>query len=255
MMCGTKIIPSGREDFKSCLERVNTVKGNNILVTTRSIRVASIVKTIPESFHLEKLSEEYCWSIFKEKAFTNGGPLMTSELEAIGREITKKCDGFPLAVKVTGNLMKSKKEKREWLSILNDGVWDLVGGENGVQPILKLSFDHLSSSCLKQCFAYCSFFIKDCRMEKDQLIQQRNALGFIQPQEGISKSMAMIIFTYCWRIPYFKIWRGIVMTSLHVLRCMIWSATLHNLFQNLSACSKGWFEKRDSTYSTFIIIW
>ncbi|CAK9139709.1 unnamed protein product [Ilex paraguariensis] len=186
MMCGTMIIPW--EDFKSCLERVNSVKGNKILVTTRSIRVASIVKTIHESFHLEKLSEEYCWSIFQEKTFTNGGPIRTSELEAIGREITKKCDGVPLAAKVTGSLMKSKKEKHEWLSILNDGVWGLVGGENGVQPILKLSFDHLPSPSLKQCFAYCSIFIKDCRMEKDQLIQQWMAHGFLQPQEG-SKSM------------------------------------------------------------------
>ncbi|CAK9139707.1 unnamed protein product [Ilex paraguariensis] len=111
------------DDFKTCLERVNSIKGNCILVTTRSTKVASIVETIPESYHLKKLLEEFCWYIFKEKAFSNGGPLMTLELENIGKVIAKNCDGVPLAAKETGSLMNSKKEKREWLSILNDGVW------------------------------------------------------------------------------------------------------------------------------------
>ncbi|CAK9174456.1 unnamed protein product [Ilex paraguariensis] len=175
------------DDFKSCLVRVNIANGNNILVTTRSVQVASIVETLTRHY-VERLSSEDCWSIFREKAFANGGAPMTPDLVAIGRMIAEKCNGLPLAAKVAGSMMSSKKEKHEWWEISN-GVRSLVGDEKGVLTILKLSFDHLSSASLKQCFAYCSIFTKNLRIEKEQLIQIWMAYGFLQPNEGSNMSM------------------------------------------------------------------
>ncbi|XP_030939351.1 putative disease resistance protein At3g14460 [Quercus lobata] len=51
---------------------------------------------------------------------------------------------------------------------------------NGVFPILKLSFDHLPTPFLKQCFAYCSIFPKDFVIEKKLLVQLWMAEGFLQ---------------------------------------------------------------------------
>lgn len=87
------------DNLKSRLSLINTTKGNKIIVTTRSHQVASIMETIPR-YHLDKLSIEECWSIFKDRAFSNDGAPMTPDLEAIGREIAKKCAGVPLAAKV-----------------------------------------------------------------------------------------------------------------------------------------------------------
>ncbi|CAK9160812.1 unnamed protein product [Ilex paraguariensis] len=170
-------------NFKSCMLRVSTTHGNNILITTRSHKVASIVETLPK-YCVEPLSSEDCWSIFKGVAFANGGAPINSDFEGIGRKIAEKCKGVPLAAKIAGSMMHLKKDKDEWLAILNDGVWSAVGDANGVLPIIKLSFDHLSSPSLKHCFAYCSLFKKDSLMEKEQLIQLWMAQEYLQPKEG-----------------------------------------------------------------------
>lgn len=162
--------------------------GNNIIVTTRKRGVGSVVGTC-EPHDLEGLSEDDCWSIFKQKAFAVGGAPETLELEAIGLKIAKKCQGVPLVAKVIGGTMFSKKERKEWLEVQDSVIWDSAVGQKGVLDILKLSFDHLPSPALKKCFAYCSIFPKDCNIKKKKLIQLWMAVGFLQPDEGSNKMM------------------------------------------------------------------
>lgn len=71
------------------------------------------------------------------------------------------------------------KNKDGWQSIVESDIWDLPEGENRILSILKLSFDDLRSPSLKQCFAYCSNFIKDFVFEKDDLIQLWMAQGWL----------------------------------------------------------------------------
>lgn len=175
------------DSFRSCLLGISTTVGNKIVVTTRSTRVASVIKTHP-TYNLEGLTAGGCWSMFKERAFGPGGASMTPELMDIGFEIAKKCSGVPLAAKLIGSMMRSK-ERHDWVSIKDQGFWGLGGEEDGVSRILKLSFDHLPSSFLKQCFSYCSIFPKDCDIDKEQLIQLWMAVGFLQTNHKISKSM------------------------------------------------------------------
>ncbi|CAK9184638.1 unnamed protein product [Ilex paraguariensis] len=216
-------------DFKSCMLRVSTTHGNNILIITRSHKVASIVETLPK-YCVEPLSSEDCWSIFKGVAFANGGAPINSDLEDIGRKIAEKCEGVPLAAKIAGSMMHLKKDKDEWLAILNDGVWSAVGDANGVLPIIKLSFDHLSSPSLKHCFAYCSLFRKDSHMEKEQLIQLWMAQEYLQPKEGSSKEMEDIGNEYFESLLQSSLFQDIVKDGYdNITHCK-----MHDLVHDLS---------------------
>ena len=101
------------ESLRSCLLGITSNIGNNIIVTTRSdkVAVAAIMGTLSQC-HLEKFSNNECWSIIKKKVSPNESVPLTPDLEAIGRDIAKKCGGVPLAAKVLGGKMCCKLEKK-----------------------------------------------------------------------------------------------------------------------------------------------
>ncbi|KAK8307783.1 hypothetical protein V6Z11_D02G009100 [Gossypium hirsutum] len=167
------------DELMRCLEGVNKNRGNKVIVTTRIEDVALKVETLPNQRHQPgKLKYEECWSIIKEKAC--GDSPISPSLVLIGEEIAKQCHGVPLAAKVIGGTMrKIERSRGAWLKIQKSDVWD------SVYSVLRLSFDHLSSPCLKKCFAYCAMFPKDFCFRKEQLIQLWMAEGFL----GASKEM------------------------------------------------------------------
>ncbi|XP_047975681.1 disease resistance protein RGA2-like isoform X2 [Salvia hispanica] len=124
------------------------------------------------------LSNEDCWSIIKTKTFDENGEV-PSGFEMIGRKIAKRCQGLPLAANVVGGVLRGKSEE-EWRFINENWLSDGEGGDH-ISKILKLSYDHLSSPSLKNCFAFCSIFPKGQRIEKQDLIELWMAEGFLQP--------------------------------------------------------------------------
>ncbi|ONI28825.1 hypothetical protein PRUPE_1G163600 [Prunus persica] len=168
------------ESLMTYLSKLNSAPGSKIIVTTRSGIVASLTETLPRP-ELELLSTDECWSILKHAACSDGSSDIPLGLERIGREIAKNCEGLPLIAKVLGGILRSKKTPAEWSEVKDSRIWDLPKAEDRIMSVLKLSFDNLESPALKQCFSYCSTFMKNADMERDNLIQLWMAQGFLHP--------------------------------------------------------------------------
>uniref|UniRef100_A0A0D9XAE1 Rx N-terminal domain-containing protein n=1 Tax=Leersia perrieri TaxID=77586 RepID=A0A0D9XAE1_9ORYZ len=168
------------EDLRPLLNSVGG-PGSIIVVTTRSQRVASIMKT-RQSHELARLSEDESWELFSRRAF--GKVQEQTCLVTIGKRIAKKCKGLPLALKTMDGLMSSKQQVQEWEAIARSNIGDTIKGKDEILSILKLSYKHLPSE-MKQCFTFCAIFSKDYEMEKDMLIQLWIANGFIQEDDTI----------------------------------------------------------------------
>ncbi|TMW82761.1 hypothetical protein EJD97_005012, partial [Solanum chilense] len=129
-------------------------------------QVASTVTAVGPH-RLEKLAADHCWSIFKIRAFVEGEIL--KEIVRMENRIVEMCKGLPLGANVLGGFLRNK-EKHEWQAIL-DGNPLVAGeddnGENNIRKILKLSYDYLPSSHLKNCFACFAMFPKDFVFEKE----------------------------------------------------------------------------------------
>lgn len=151
-------------------------RGSKIIVTTRYKRVAMMMRTVPP-FSLKGLSEDDCWELFKLKAFEKGEEELYPNLVEIGREIVKKCGGVPLAANALGSMLRFKREPVSWIAVRDCEIWQLEN-EDIILPSLMLSYEQMPAD-LKQCFAYCSIFPKNYEIEKEKLIQQWIALGFI----------------------------------------------------------------------------
>ncbi|KAI4353300.1 hypothetical protein L6164_002259 [Bauhinia variegata] len=173
-------------------------KGASIVVTTRLLKVAFVMGTCPPH-ELSILSEEDCWSLFKERAFGMGNEELT-ELVPLGKEIVKKCGGVPLAAKALGGLLRFKNDRNEWLYIKESKLWDLPQSQNSILAALRLSYMNLPLN-LRQCFVYCAIFPKDFPIEKDLLIHLWIANGFIFSSEMLmAEEIGDQVFNeLCWR--------------------------------------------------------
>ncbi|PON74204.1 NB-ARC domain, LRR domain containing protein, partial [Parasponia andersonii] len=152
--------------------------GSAVLLTTRSENVASIMKTvsIPQ---LAKLSYDDASQLFAHHASID-----VNSLKRIGGKIVDKCDGLPLAIKSLASLLRGKRNKEEWDSILNSDVWKLYERKSvGILPALWLSYHYLPWY-LKPCFAYCAMFPKDYEFEKEVMISLWMAEGFLDHESG-----------------------------------------------------------------------
>ncbi|KAM6576125.1 hypothetical protein CsatB_027962 [Cannabis sativa] len=175
-------------------------KGASLVVTTRLKKVASIMGTTPMQ-ELSSLSEDDCWSLFKQRAFGNHREERPNLVE-IGKEIVKKCKGVPLAAKALGGLMCFKSDEEEWLSVMRSELWNLPEEEASILPALKLSYLHLPVE-QRRCFSYCATFPKDHEIEKTRLIHLWMANGLISSKPELNLEVEDVgnemINDLCWR--------------------------------------------------------
>ncbi|KAK3405632.1 hypothetical protein EUGRSUZ_K01864 [Eucalyptus grandis] len=150
---------------------------SKIIVTTRSVEVASIMGTHPV-YNLKGLSHEDSVALFKKWAFDETEKKPRPYLLAIGNDIVKKSQGVPLLVKTLGSLLYSKDDDGHWKHVRDSETWELVEAKKDIVPVLKLSYDHLPSH-LKRCFATFSLFSRGVQMKGPALARLWMALGLI----------------------------------------------------------------------------
>ncbi|KAM1042189.1 hypothetical protein ACFX2C_031288 [Malus domestica] len=168
-------------------------KGSRILITTRSETVAKISDTA-KPYSLRGLNQEEIWSLFKEMAFKDGKEPENSTIKAIGKEVARKCQGVPLAIRTIGGMLRTKYHETEWLNFKENKLSRINQDENEILPTLKLSYDVLPSH-LKHCFAYCSLFPPDYEISIPMLIRLWVAQGFIK-SSGENESLEDVAYEY-----------------------------------------------------------
>ncbi|XP_022743807.1 putative disease resistance protein RGA1, partial [Durio zibethinus] len=165
-------------ELRDLLKSMGDFAQSKIIVTTRSLKVASIMSSV-HPYELNGLPHEECLTLFAKWAFNDGDEGQHPNLMRIGEEIVKKCKGVPLAVRTLGSLLFSKTDESEWISVRDDEIWRLKQSDNDILPVLKLSYNHLPSH-LQRCFAFLSLYPKDHGYDSDDVIQFWMANGLLE---------------------------------------------------------------------------
>ncbi|KAK1393710.1 Leucine-rich repeat containing protein [Heracleum sosnowskyi] len=158
------------EKLERLLKRAG--KGSRVLITSRDSGVFSLNN--PQTlYHLGRLPEDQCRSLFEKIAFIEGNS--SGNLESIGQEIVQKCEGLPLAVKAVAGLLRGNTDIYKWKKIRDNPIWMAEQPKTRAQratilPALKLSYDDLPSH-IKKCFAHSYLFPKAYIFSKAELIK------------------------------------------------------------------------------------
>ena len=158
-------------------------QGSRILVTTRKNIVANIMESAC-MITLGVLSDKDCWLMYSKIAFSDKNPKQHEQLQDLGRQIAKKCQGLPLAAKTLGSLMRFKRSREQWEMVLCSSLWELEDVERGLFTPLLLSYYDLSSP-MKRCLSYCAVFPKDYVFVSDELVFMWMAQGYIDSKENM----------------------------------------------------------------------
>ena len=111
------------------------------------------------------------------------------QLKDVGMKIIKQCDGLPLAIKVMGGLLSTRRpSEREWEIVLNKNLeWEEYGSQEELNYSVHLSYDDLSPE-LKQCFLYYSLFPKGSDFIEDIAISMWIVKGLFNLMRGQSQA-------------------------------------------------------------------
>ncbi|OMO73382.1 hypothetical protein CCACVL1_17295 [Corchorus capsularis] len=155
--------------------------GSKIIVTTRNHNVSSIMGAC-HAHSLQLLSHDDALSIFAQHAKAprdfEGYP---HNLMEVAKKIVTKCNGLPLAAEILGGLL-STVHLDDWEDVLENGIWKLPESQCNIILALRVSYHYLPPH-LKQCFAYCSIFPKDCEFE-EEIILLWSAEGLLRGARG-----------------------------------------------------------------------
>ncbi|GFP87994.1 probable disease resistance rpp8-like protein 2 [Phtheirospermum japonicum] len=157
----------------------NEDKSSRLLLTSRSRDIASSARYVHE---MKILDPDQSWELFLTKAFIdNTCGKCPGELESIGREILRKCNGLPLAIIVIGGLLlKQRQSPSGWEKVLKE-----MKSRSGssVFSTLELSYHNLPPQ-LKSCFLCLGFFEENSTIRAEKLTQVWIAQGLIRERGG-----------------------------------------------------------------------
>nr|UBY06873.1 NBS-LRR disease resistance protein [Dasypyrum villosum] len=158
---------------------------SRVITTTRNVSVSkACLSSRDDMIHkMKPLSDEDSQILFFRRIFQSEEKC-PEDLQAVSREILKKCGGVPLAIITIASLLVSNqriKHKEEWMHVHNSMGRGVTQGDivKDMNKILSLSYYDLPPH-LKPCLLYLSIFPEDYEIQREWLIWRWLAEGFIQ---------------------------------------------------------------------------
>ncbi|XP_028551564.1 disease resistance protein RGA2-like isoform X2 [Dendrobium catenatum] len=211
-----------------------------IIVTTRSMLVARIMQTV-SPLELECLNKEMSWLLFQRHAFCGWELDQQLNFEQLGRIITNKCGGLPLALKVIGGFLRYEVDDEIWMDVSNNNLGEIEDTKNFILPALRISYSHLPSY-LKPCFLYASLFPKNYYFKKVELTRMWIAQGYIQPtrRKRLLEDIAFEFFEDLVKRSFFQWSKYVKCFTLHdMVHDLAHSITRNEIFSSLDFDTKN----------------
>ncbi|PHU08068.1 hypothetical protein BC332_24557 [Capsicum chinense] len=133
------------------------------------------------------MNSDESWNLFKSKAFVN--ERFPSELEAIGKKISNKCQGLLLTIAVVAGLLsKSKSTKDEWKNVA-ENIKSFLMKDPAEQCLrmVALSYNYLPND-LKACLLYLGIFPEDSEISVKRLVRLWIAEGFLKLEGDLEEA-------------------------------------------------------------------
>ena len=130
-------------------------EGCQIVLTSRRLSVLSNEMGAQKNFHVEHLSEEEAWGLFKKTA---GDAIEKPDLKPIAEEVVRKCRGLPLAIVTVAKALKDKDliTWKDALRQLSRSIETTVEGiEARIFVSLEFSYKNLYGDEVKSLFLLC----------------------------------------------------------------------------------------------------
>ncbi|XP_028784137.1 disease resistance protein At4g27190-like [Neltuma alba] len=161
-------------------------EGRKILLTSRNKTLLSDLMKCQKIIDVGVLLEDEAWELFKriaELSLDSSSPEMIS----IATDIVRKCGGLPLAIATAAKALR-KKGLNEWENArarLNNPLGRNITGIKEVDPIVRLSYDRLSSEN-KNIFLLTAMLSHDPSIE--DLFMHSVGLGIFQGIENMEQA-------------------------------------------------------------------
>ncbi|KAF7081532.1 hypothetical protein CFC21_085465 [Triticum aestivum] len=169
---------------------------SRVLLTTRKGDVANHVEMPTHVHALKSLDEEKSWLLFSSKALPSyriSGIRDLDKYEELGRKLTRKCDGLPLALAVLGSYLSKNLNTQAWTDVLL--CWPSSKDTQMMRGIIARSYKDLPNHYLRSCLLYLAAFPEDYIISVSALINLWIAEGFIPhtPRHTVEKTARMYV--------------------------------------------------------------
>ncbi|GAB4858655.1 hypothetical protein Ancab_040373 [Ancistrocladus abbreviatus] len=172
-------------------------KGSKIIITSRNQDVPPYVDENCFTHEPRFLTEEEGWKLFSKIALAGrnvdtvaagNDPRFEegdiTKFEELGREMTEKCGGLPLAIVALAGVLRTKRGVDDWKRFNKKFTSNLMkakGSSNyliSINEMLSLSYNDLPYY-LKPCFLYLGLFPEDSDIQTGMLIRMLIAEGLV----------------------------------------------------------------------------
>ncbi|KAM0856088.1 hypothetical protein ACQ4PT_049337 [Festuca glaucescens] len=164
------------------------MKGSGVITTTRIDTVARVCcsNQCEYVYRMNSLSNQESRRLFFKRVFGSEDDCPPF-LEEVSVKILKRCGGLPLAIITVSSLLASQRNKLkdQWEHVLNSlgSSLEVHPTLEGMRQILSLSYKNLPHY-LKTCMLYMGIYPEDFTIEKNDLVRQWVAQGFVSKAHG-----------------------------------------------------------------------